>query len=44
VVDIKYQLSGIVIGLFYCYRILSWYKIVLAFWFSVSQKSPTVGP
>jgi len=28
---------------FYCYRILSWYKIVLAFWFFASQQSQIVG-
>jgi hypothetical protein len=40
----EYQLAGILIRLSYCYRILSWYEIVLAFWFFVSQQSQTAGP
>ena len=40
----EYHLAGILIRLFYCYRILSWYKIVLAFWFFVSQQLQTAGP
>jgi len=39
----EYQLAGILIRLFYCYRILTWYKIVLAFWSFVSQQSQIVG-
>jgi len=39
----EYQLAGILIRLFYGYRILTWYKIILAFWFFVSQQSQIVG-
>jgi hypothetical protein len=35
----EYQLEGISIRFCYCYRILTLYKIVLAFWFLVSKQS-----